>query len=148
MIEYIKDNILSTDCRVIIHGCNAQGKMNSGVAKTIRNRFPQAYKEYISKYEESGLSPGEIILAEEDGYLIVNAITQEFYGYDGKQYISYRALSECLKRLANHLPRSEYSDEPIAMPRIGCGLGGGDWTEIEPLIALYLRDFRVKVYDY
>jgi hypothetical protein len=52
------------------------------------------------------------------------------------------ALADCLDRLA-----SDMDDEVIAMPRIGCGLAGGTWDEIEPLVGVALREADVHVYD-
>lgn len=142
------ENIITTDCKIIVHGCNAQGKMGSGVALAIRNRFPKAYKAYMHEHSTKGLEVGTNIIVEEDDKVIVNAITQEFYGYDNKQYVSYKAVNECLKRLDLYLSRSEYSEDKIAMPRIGCGLGGGDWSEIKPIIERYLKNYQVEIYDW
>ncbi len=44
-INYVNGDLFATDIKTIVHGCNAQGVMGSGVAKSIRENFPKAYDE-------------------------------------------------------------------------------------------------------
>lgn len=124
--------------RIIVHGCNAQGKMASGFAKTIRDRWPQAYDAYMLKNRLEGLRPGEIIVVPVSPTLvIVNAITQEFYGYDGAKYVIPEAVGECFKRINEYVldyRNSRGVELEVHFPAIGCSLGGGTWDEIEPQI--------------
>lgn len=53
------------------------------------------------------------------------------------------ALDLCLRQLAGHTKLGN----PIAMPRIGCGLAGGNWDDVEPVIDGALRHHDVHVYD-
>jgi O-acetyl-ADP-ribose deacetylase (regulator of RNase III) len=56
-------------------------------------------------------------------------------------------VQRCLTALAGHATRLTAS---VHMPRIGCGLAGGRWERIEPLIitALCAQDIPVAVYDH
>ena len=148
MLIYKHADLVKTPCKIIMHGCNAQGVMGSGVAKAIREAFPFAYKAYRNKYESEGLQVGNIIVAEQNNKIIVNAITQEFYGYDHKQYLSYAGLVNCFKRLELYIIRNDLEGETIAMPRIGCGLGGGDWDAVSNLIETHLKSFIIEIYDW
>jgi O-acetyl-ADP-ribose deacetylase (regulator of RNase III) len=60
--------------------------------------------------------------------------------------ISYGAVEKCLAKVAKKAVELEAS---IHMPRIGCGLAGGKWEEIEPIITRQLieKDIAVCVYD-
>ncbi|GEB60226.1 hypothetical protein [Streptomyces gardneri] len=60
--------------------------------------------------------------------------------------IRYDAVQECLHVLAEHAKELHAS---VHMPRIGCGLAGGTWDRVEPLItqALCARRIRTVVYD-
>lgn len=51
------------------------------------------------------------------------------------------ALHECLQHVGEH------ARGPIVMPRIGCELAGGNWGEVEPIIAEHLTHQDVRVYD-
>jgi hypothetical protein len=59
--------------------------------------------------------------------------------------IRYDALAQCLSKLADQIGQGTL----IHMPRIGCGLAGGNWDQIEPLLEehLAMAGFDVRVYD-
>ncbi|QEH38918.1 hypothetical protein OJF2_75280 [Aquisphaera giovannonii] len=60
--------------------------------------------------------------------------------------IRYEALGECLRKAAEKAAELRAS---VHMPRIGCGLAGGDWARVGPLIeaAMVARGLEVTVYD-
>lgn len=130
MINYIKGNLFDTTCNVIAHGCNAQGVMGSGVAKAVKENYYNAYVEYRNKYLKEGLKIGSVHFVKLDKKIIANCITQEFYGGNGI-YINYQALTKCMWILHNECYKNNWT---IAMPMIGAGLGGGDWSNIEKII--------------
>ncbi|MBW3599481.1 MAG: macro domain-containing protein, partial [Planctomycetes bacterium] len=59
--------------------------------------------------------------------------------------IRYPALRECLRQLAAEAKNLNAS---VHMPRIGCGLAGGKWEEVEPIIEEILGSAGVEVYVY
>jgi len=76
-IEYRKGDLLTTEVQHILHGCNRRGVMGSGVAKAIRDKYPQAYTDYNDVYNSCGLELGTIVVSvQDDGTVIHNAITQ------------------------------------------------------------------------
>lgn len=133
---YKYKNIVTAKEPLIIHGCNAQGVMGSGVALAIRNRFPQAYKSYRDAYLADNLTLGSVIIVPCEDNLglkyIGNCITQKFYGRQNKQYCDYDAIFNCLTSVKSFC--EELSIETFAMPKIGCGLGGGSWNIVLPII--------------
>ena len=143
MITEIKGDLLKADAQVIIHGCNCQGKMNSGVAKAVREEYPVAFARYEEEHRIKGLKLGDIIPVEvgQDKW-VVNCMTQKYYGYDGKQYMDYQAVRDCFHKVAS-MASKEYK---IAMPQIGCHLGGGDWELVKQIVEEELADFDVEVY--
>lgn len=154
MIEEVQGDLLSTGAFIIVHGTNCQGVMGSGVAKSIRDKYPEVYKAYREIYEIKGnkLTLGSIIpvLTDDEKHLVVNANTQEFYGRDGKMYASYDAIRNCLQVLREYL-YSTFGDDcnkyfTIAMPKIGCGLGGANWSVVKDIIEKELDGFKVEVY--
>ena len=64
---------------------------------------------------------------------------------DGIPPIRYAALEDCLAELRL---RAVDMNASVHMPRIGCGLEGGKWSEIEPIILRMLLDVDVYVYDF
>jgi O-acetyl-ADP-ribose deacetylase (regulator of RNase III) len=157
-VQYRHGDLLSHKGRFVMHGCNAQGVMGSGVAKEIRATYPLAYTKYREKYEEENkLVMGSVVAVDCGRHVIFNAITQEFFGKDGRRYVDYSAISTALvsiNKLINDAKRefegnrfAQQSrgygwtpfeeEEPIelAMPLIGAGLGGGDWGIISNILS-------------
>lgn len=131
---------------LLLHGCNAQGAMGSGIAKAIREKFPEAFLEYRKVYSlNSGLILGEVITVEcSEGKIIANGITQEFYGRDEKQYVSYDAINKVMEEVNRYA--IEFNIDTVAMPLIGAGLGGGSWKIISKIIEDTLIDVKPIVY--
>lgn len=143
MITYKSGDLLNAPEHYIVHGCNCQGKMNSGVAKAIRERWPIVYEDYIEHDRIKGLRPGDITITHLDDYKwVVNAMTQDYYGYDGKRYVSYDAVRDCFRNLHKIIG----DGESVALPKIGSGLGGGDWAVIEKIIEEEMPNNEVAVY--
>jgi O-acetyl-ADP-ribose deacetylase (regulator of RNase III) len=146
-ITYKKGNLLECTEKIIIHGCNAQGKYAAGVAKAIRAKYPYAYNQYKSHHTLLGLQTGIVLWADQENPLIGNMIIQEFYGREKKQYCSYDAIRNCIF-IVNRDVRNWWSDlgPCVAMPKIGAGLAGGDWNIIEKIIEEETTDVQPVVY--
>lgn len=119
---------LSNPC-LIAHGCNAQGKMNSGFAKQIRLRFPLAYMAYREDWANGDTVLGSVGFVRcEDSITIANCTTQVYYGRTpGVKYASLDAVVTCLNTVVNYVKKLP---SPILLPLIGGGLGGLDSDEL------------------
>jgi len=126
---------------VILQVVNAQGAMNSGFAKQVRQKWPKVYSVYSDAIQpnlpDRGASwLGTVIpVGVQNGLFVANLVAQQFYGSDGKRYLSYDALDTALKKVAelNALDKLE-----IHHPMIGCGLAGGSWDVVQQLIKQHL----------
>lgn len=136
MIKYHKGDFLQSTDKLWAHGCNAQGKFASGIAGQIRKKFSYAYESYINQHNRIGLKLGQTIYAVDtanyNNPIIANCITQEFYGYDGKRYVDYTSIENCLINVMLYAQAEGLST--ISMPMIGAGLGGGNWQIIEKIL--------------
>lgn len=109
---------------IIAHGCNAQGKMNSGFAKEIRIRFPSNYLFYRSEYLHTGLSVGDVLFHTTKEVTIANVISQHHYGRDKDiVYVDYAGLEKGMTMVASY---TTIQDKPLHLPLIGGGLANGD----------------------
>lgn len=143
-IEYRKGNLFDTDILHIVHGCNAQGVMGSGVAKIVKEQYFDAYKFYAEQYDEHGLKLGDVQFVPANGKVIVNAITQDNFGRTGEKFVDYEAVANCMKSINKLLKLN--GESHVAMPQIGAGLGGGDWTVIAAIIESEMTDIQPVVY--
>ena len=137
-MRFLNGDVTEAPEEFIAHGCNAQGVMGSGVAKAIRAKWPGAYQIYRALYEGTGRLPLGTVQWYDDyvnDKVIINCITQEFYGYDGRRYASPEAIKTCLDKIATALHDEDY-DKPvkIAIPWIGCGLGGLNKNELIKIV--------------
>lgn len=138
MIYYADGDILTNDYKIFCHQVNCQKVMGAGLAKQIKDKYPEVYQIYQDReYPYLGAIDW---IPTSDNRICVNMYAQDFYGRD-RRYTDYIAFVDCLNEIENEiitLPK-EWS---IAFPYgIGCGLGGGDWRIIEEL----LKDFSKRI---
>ena len=151
LIKHIKGNIFNSDADVILHQVNCQGKMGSGVAKQVRDKYPWVYAEYrkLCEYAKNHGEPKSLLGINKVVYInenqqIANLFAQEHYGYDGQLYTSYDALRKCLKSI-NH----QFKGKKVAIPYLmGCHRGGGDWKVVSKMIEENLSDCDVTLYQF
>lgn len=151
MVVYKQGDVLSAlkngAVDVVIHQTNCQGVMGSGIARQVKQDFPDAYRVYKEQEAAGRLKLGNFSVAKikrdglEDG-CIINVNGQDEYSDRNKCNTNYAALGSVLWTLA----RTNRSNAVIAMPKIGAGLGGGDWKIIEALIESAFHDQTVYVY--
>ena len=161
MVTFHNGNILDSGADIICHQVNCQGKMNSGVAKAIREKWPEVYIKYMESNEiiwDKAHEHGRMIwnhmlgqiqvvfIADKKTMAVVNMFAQENYGYDGRRYTSYDAFWSCL----GEIKRTINPGLHIAFPaRIGCVRGGANWDVILTMIKEVLgADYNVEIWDY
>lgn len=151
--KYLKDDITKTTCQAIAHGVNCQGIMGSGVAKALYTAFPIVKESYLKYYTvkkclmETNYFLGKIDHVFINSELIIyNCFTQDFYGNDGKRYINYAAVVNCLQQIIQDYEDGVF-EGPIAIPKIGCGLAGGNWQFMEQLINDTVSD-KLEIWVY
>jgi O-acetyl-ADP-ribose deacetylase (regulator of RNase III) len=157
-IEYRTGDLLKGDVRVVCHGCNAQGKMGSGIAKSVREAYPAAFEAYEMAHRSRGLRVGEVSWAACGlDRVVANAVTQRFYGNSartGVVYVDYEGVRACLRAIeaaaAGGL-RDAFGAEvgpfdAVGFPLIGAGLAGGAWPRIAAIVEEESRSFRPVVY--
>jgi O-acetyl-ADP-ribose deacetylase (regulator of RNase III) len=137
MIHYAKgDLIKSVTSGVILHQCNAYGVMGAGFALQLKNTYPDIFKTYREYCADFAIDPkrllGESLVTKTGELTVINAFGQ--VGTGGRKATSYDALDKIFYNLYNG---HEVPDN-INMPKIGAGLGGGNWGVIEQIILSYL----------
>ena len=133
--------------RLIAHVCNDAGGWGRGFVLALSKRWPDPETIYRVWHQSRGLRLGFIqVIDVEPGLYVANMIAQHGYSRPGQPAIRYDALGSALKRVGDHALDLSAS---VHMPRIGCGLAGGTWEQVEPLITEHLveRGVPVTVYD-
>ena len=156
MIEYIQGDLIKSDCDVIIHGCNCFNCMGSGIAKTIKETYPDAYKMDCSTLYGDKNKLGTFTHVEvQNAYFpdktvyVVNAYTQYTYGRkDGEVYANYDAIKNVMIQIRNFFSDTPITELKIGLPRIGAGLARGDWNIISKIIEDVFGTKKVYVYQW
>ncbi len=163
-IHYKIGNLLDAPVDYICHQVNCQGRMGSGIAKSIRERWPIVYDYYIQGIKDredeimrncGGFEYMPDVSETLLGYLqkvpvneeqmVINMFAQQHYGYDGRRYTSYDAFWTCLGGIAASVPKGSKIGFPY---KIGCGLGGANWEVISIMIEEVLaKDYEVYIYE-
>lgn len=131
MIKYRTGDLFShTGPRIIAHVCNDVGAWGAGFVLAVSERYPEAEEKYRLVARNDLLTLGTVIFAQPNLQVIVaNMVAQRAPGTH--KPLDLRALEQCLT-LVGELQAREGGD--VIMPRIGCGLAGGDWFDVEPII--------------
>lgn len=144
MIVYERGDLFTTDADIIAHGVNCRGGFGSGVAKLVATKFPKARQRYLEKFENEGWRLGDVQLVKVYGERwIANMATQDGYLPRGVCHADYGAIRTCMEKLREIACAHRLT---IAMPKIGAGLAGGDWTKIEAIINDVFKYKEVKVF--
>jgi O-acetyl-ADP-ribose deacetylase (regulator of RNase III) len=138
--------------KIICHVCNDRGGWGKGFVMALSKRWPGPEEDYRAWHRDR--ADNDFVLGSvrfvqvEPTVWVANMIGQHGMtaGSQGPP-IRYGAVEECLKKVADKAKELEAS---VHMPRIGCGLAGGTWQEIEPIIVRTLadKDVSAMVYDF
>lgn len=132
MIDYIQGDILQADAEALINTVNCVGHMGRGIALQFKKRFPANYQAYHQACTRKEVVPGKMFVFETGQLLnprfIINFPTKRHWR--GKSRIE--DIESGLTALAAELVQRKISS--VAVPPLGCGLGGLDWDEVKPLI--------------
>lgn len=139
MIKMKRGNLLLAE-DIILQAVNCQGAMGAGVAAQIAHKWPkvkQRYVEHVLGMPQESRSKllGTIlpVVVDEDR-VVICCFTQEFYGRDkDTRYTSYDAVDECMKKVARWICDNAPNMD-VNFPKLGAGLGGGNWQAIYALI--------------
>ena len=148
MIEYKKGDILREDVEALVNTVNCVGIMGRGIALQFKNAFPENFKSYAAACDRHEVQPGRMLVFE-TGRLtnpkyIINFPTKRHWR--GKSRIE--DIEAGLAALVNEIrARNIHS---VAVPPLGSGLGGLDWSNVRPRIETSLRALegvRVVIFE-
>jgi O-acetyl-ADP-ribose deacetylase (regulator of RNase III) len=138
--------------KIIVHVCNDVGGWGRGFVLAISKRWPepeQRYRAWHKDQEKQPFALGEVQFVQvSDDIWVANLIGQrDIRALDGVPSVRYEAIREGLQSVALEAKRLQAS---VHMPRIGCGLAGGDWNVGGKIVGEELANVGVPVtvYDF
>ncbi len=134
--------------KIIVHICNDRGAWGKGFVLAISRRWRQPAEAYKRWFNEDGFGLGAVQFVQvEPDVWVANLVGQHgLKPQRGLPPIRYEAVKSGLETVA---AKAKELNATAHMPRIGCGLAGGEWPLIEALIisTLVEQGIEVIVYD-
>ena len=131
MIELRRGDLFAADAEALVNPVNCVGVMGRGLALAFRERFPDNFAAYAAACRRGAVVPGEMFVGatgRERPRLIVNFPTKRHWRDASRMEDLVRGLESLAELVRTRDLRS------IALPALGCGLGGLDWSEVRPRI--------------
>ena len=148
MIEVVHGDILNADAEALVNTVNCVGVMGRGIALQFRKKFPENFRHYKKACDAGELRPGSM-LVEDMGRMfnpryIINFPTKDHWRSGSRIEDIQSGLLALVDEVRNRRIKS------IAVPPLGCGLGGLDWNVVKKMITEAfedVEDVRVLLYE-
>lgn len=138
MIEFKTGDILQADVEALVNTVNCVGIMGRGIALQFKNDFPENFRAYEAACARDEVQPGRMFVFETrtmtNPKFIINFPTKRHWRGKSRMEDIDSGLKALVAEIRGRGIRS------IAIPPLGSGLGGLDWSEVRPRIVEALRD--------
>ncbi len=146
-MQIINKDILTVKSGIICSQVNCKGVMGKGIAKSIRDKWPIVYEDYMEFYnffeKDNLLGRVRFSVVNKNDLIVASMFSQFDYGREKRLYTDYKAFDSSLKYIKNSRIFRNH-DLQIYFPYgIGAGLGGGDWNIIEKMIDKYFPNANI-----
>lgn len=147
MIRIVKGDMLKAKADALVNTVNTVGVMGKGIALQFKEAFPQNNKIYVEKCKKKELVPGKLLAVWDNNLilgkkLIINFPTKTHWKSPSK----YEYIEKGLVALVDLIEKQQIKS--IALPPLGCGNGGLDWSIVKPLMIEYLDSLSIEILIY
>ncbi len=140
MLTYHRTSIFESQAQTVVNTVNTVGIMGKGIAAAMKKRHPDMFKAYKRLCDQRLFDIGMLWLWYAPDQWILNFPTKRHWRNPSKlEYIS-SGLDKFVSRY------EEKGIREIAFPRLGCGNGGLDWAQVQPLMHAKLAELPIRVY--
>ena len=139
MLSFVKGDMFDDAYDIRVNTVNCVGVMGAGVALAFKSRYPEMFRAYKRACDEGRIRPGEIDVWRTLTEWIVNFPTKRHW----RNRSRYEDIESGLSSLHDYL--KEQGSVRVALPALGCGHGGLDWTRVASMIEAKLGDLDADV---
>lgn len=139
MIAFVKGDILKTESEAIVNPVNCEGYMGKGLALQVKLLYPKTFHDYSEACQEGQLKIGQVHCFKENNKVIINFPTKD--KWRAKSKLSY--ITDGLPALINLIQKLNIKS--IAIPPLGCGLGGLKWDNVKQVLLEHLEPVSNKL---
>ena len=152
-MKMINLDIMSVETGIICHQVNTLGLMGRGLAKEIKEKYPDVYAKYhfiCKRFPNSEALYGNIIFMPVTNKLYVSNLFSQvgLIKADRITPTDYGLLKQCLIKTIkkrNEIYETSNIMYEIYLPfKIGCGLAGGSWEEVSKIISEIEQEFSIE----
>ena len=143
-IKFISGNILGSELQAVVIPVNTLGIAGAGLARQWAIHYPAEARVYITACKDKRLKVGGIlpVLSSVDDHIFL-CFPTKITPYNRSELIWIEDGLSALKRLVPHL-----RIQSLAVPALGCGLGGLPWNEVVSLIERHLGELKALIHVY
>ena len=148
MIEIIIGNLLQTKAEALVNTVNCIGYMGKGIALQFKKAYPENNDKYKKACNVHEVRPGKMFVFETgnmfDPKYIINFPTKRHWRGNSR----IEDIKSGMKDLVSVIKRNKISS--IAIPPLGCGLGGLDWNQVKQIIKnemQQLQNVRILLFE-
>ena len=146
MISRWSGDLLDSDAQALVNTVNTAGVMGKGLALQFKHAFPENFESYAAACSRGEVRLGEMFVVP----LLEPSATRYVVNFPTKAH--WRSKSKLIDVVTGLEALIDVLDdlhiESIAIPPLGCGLGGLQWSDVEPLIEQLLGPLDVDVRIY
>lgn len=142
MIRYIEGDIFKSPAQVIVNTVNTVGVMGKGIALEFKKRYPDMFQAYRDICDRRKLKTGSLMLYYEPDHWVLLFPTKENWRNPSRMEYIEAGLAKFCRTYA------EKGITSVAFPKLGCGNGELNWSEVQPVMEKYLKDLPIDIYIY
>jgi len=136
-----RGDLFADDANVLVCPVNTGGVMGKGLALEFRRRFPWCEAQYKDYCEHALLRPGDFYLDRNGGRPVIGMAATKRHWANPSQIEWIGAICERIKEQV-----SFFMIPSLAIPALGCGLGGLAWGDVLPIMAHHLSGIDARIY--
>lgn len=150
MIHYTQGNLLDADVEALVNTVNTVGIMGKGIALMFKEAFPENFRLYAAACKRGEVQIGKMFVTERPPLSSSGGGPRWIINFPTKKHWRDRTRLEWVEAGLVDLTRviQEKAIRSVALPPLGCGNGGLDWSAVRPLIEQALADLSVEVLVY
>ncbi len=135
-------SIFDSGAQVLVNPVNCFGVMGKGLALEFKRRYPANFETYRDCCREGGLAAGGVFAYKDpSGIVILNAATKHHWSNPSRLQV----IINCLNNIWIYLDESKPKHTSIALPALGCGLGGLSFAEVKSKIDIVFKSVDANV---
>ena len=140
MIEFVQADLFQTPADIRVNAVNCVGIMGAGIALAFKRRYPAMFRSYRQACRAGRVRPGSLhVWTSPSGDRVINLPTKRHWRDPSR----YDDVESGLDALRDYL--RDLGAVSVALPALGCGLGGLDWAIVSRMIAEKLAGLDARI---